>query len=78
MSIKVRLLNDAILEKLMLHIEDFEIDADEIADSVATYLLDEIQKIIKDDNNNDFDIVEKIVCLFESYHIDCGGCHDFG
>ena len=26
---------------------------------------------------DDFEIVEKIVCVFEKYNIDFGGCHDF-
>ncbi len=39
MSIKVEVLNDAIIEQIMLNIENFQIDADQIADSKATYLL---------------------------------------
>ncbi len=28
--------------------------------------------------NTDFDIVEKIVRIFETYNLDAGNCHDFG
>ncbi len=44
----------------------------------AKILLSEIQKIISDEENSDFDAVEKIVCLFQKNHIDFGTRHDFG
>ena len=40
-------------------------------------MLVEIQNIIKNDKYSDFEIVEKIVCVFEKFKIDFGGCHDF-
>lgn len=58
-------------------LEDFEIDADKIADSVAINMLTEIQKIIKSESYSDFEAIEKIVCVFEKYGIDYGSRHDF-
>ena len=55
-----------------------EINADEIADSVAIKALDEIKSLICNDELDDFDVVEKIVCIFEKYNIDAGIRHDFG
>ena len=62
----------------MLAIEDFNINADEIVDSTAICLLSQIQEIIKNQEYNDFEVVEEIVSLFESNGMSCGGRHDFG
>ncbi len=77
MKIKTELLKKYIADFINICIDDFEIDADKIADSVAISVLSEIQDIIKNNNYSDFEIVEKIVCVFEKYNIDFGGCHDF-
>ena len=77
MNIKTDLLKGYITEFINSHINDFGIDADKITDSVAIKALAEIQGIIKNDDLDDFEIVEEIVCIFEKYNIDAGGCHDF-
>ena len=77
MKIKTELLKRYITDIVNGHIEDFEIDANEIADTVAIKMLAEIQEILKKDNYSDFEIVEEIVCVFEKYKIDFGNCHDF-
>lgn len=77
MNVKVELLRNHISDFIKSNIEDFEIDASEIADTTAIKMLSEIQKVIKDENYSDFDVVEKIVCIFEKYNIDCSPCHDF-
>ena len=59
------------------NLEDFEIDASQIADTVATNMLREIQNIIRNENYSDFDAIEEIVCIFEKYNIDAGPRHDF-
>lgn len=66
-----------IADLINIHIENFEIDADKIADTTAIKILTEIQKILKDTKNTDFEIVEKIVILLEENGISCGSCHDF-
>ena len=77
MNIKTELLKVYISDIINNYINDFEIDADKIADSVAIKMLSEIQEIIKNDNYSDFEIVDEIVCIFEKYKINFGNCHDF-
>ena len=77
MNIKIELLKSYIAEFVKSKIEDFEIDASQIADTTATQMLSEIQTVIKNESYSDFDVVEKIVCIFEKYHIDSGSRHDF-
>lgn len=77
MDIKVELLKNHITDFIKFKIEDFEIDASQIADTTAIQMLSEIQKVIKDENYSDFEAVEEIVCIFKKYNIDTGSCHDF-
>ena len=77
MNIKIELLKSYIAEFVKSEIEDFEIDASQIADTTATQMLSEIQTVIKNESYSDFDVVEKIVCIFEKYNIDSGSRHDF-
>ena len=77
MKIKVELLKTHISDFINSRIEDFEIDADDIANTVAIKILTEIQEIIKNDGYSDFERIEEIVCVFEKYKIDFGNCHDF-
>ena len=77
MKIKVELLRNYISDFINFRTEDFEINADEIANTTAIEILAKIQEIIQDENISDFDAIEKIVCLFEEYHIDFGCRHDF-
>ena len=58
-------------------IEDFVIDASEIANTTAIKMLAEIQAAIKNENYSDFEIVDEIVCIFGKYKIDFGSCHNF-
>lgn len=76
MKIKVELLKTHISDFINSRIEDFEIDADDIANTVAIKILAEIQEIIKNDSYSDFELIEEIVCVFEKYKIDFGNCHD--
>lgn len=77
MKIKVELLKTHISDFINSRIEDFEIDADDIANTVAIIILAEIQEIIKNDSYSDFERIEEIVFVFEKYKIDFGNCHDF-
>ena len=77
MNIKLELLRNHISDYINCKIEDFEIDASQIADSTAIEILSEIQKVIKDENYSDFNAIEEIVCIFEKYNIDIGYRHDF-
>ena len=77
MNIKTELLKRRITDYINTQIKDFEIDADEIADTTAIKILAEIQDILRNDNYSDFEIVERIACVLEKFKIDCGNCHDF-
>ncbi|MBE7028064.1 MAG: hypothetical protein E7407_03410 [Ruminococcaceae bacterium] len=77
MNIKLALLINYISDFIKDKLEDFEIDVSQIADTTATQMLTEIQKVIKNENYSDFDAIEEIVCIFERYNIGCGFRHDF-
>ena len=77
MNIKLELLRKHISDFVKHQIEDFEIDASEIADTTAIQILSEIQNVIREENYSDFEVVEEIVCIFEKYNIDAGYRHDF-
>ena len=57
--------------------EEFEIDENEITNTVAINMLGEIQSIIRNEKYSDFDAIEEIACIFEKYNIDFGFRHDF-
>ena len=77
MKIKMELLKSYIFDYINNNLENFEIDASQIADTTAVQMLSEIQKVIKDEYYSDFDAIEEIVCIFEKYNIDFGFRHDF-
>lgn len=77
MKIKMELLKSYIFDYINNNLENFEIDASQIADTTAVQMLSEIQKVIKDEHYSDFDAIEEIVCIFEKYNIDFGFRHDF-
>lgn len=64
MNIKLELLKIYISDVINSKLEDFEIDASQIADTSAIQMITEIQKIIKEENYSDFDAIEEIVCIF--------------
>lgn len=76
-KIKTELLKKYISDYINNSIRDFEIDADEITDTIAIRMLVEIQHIIKNDAYSDFEASEKIMRVFEKYNIDFGSRHDF-
>ena len=76
MDIKVELLKRELIRKINEELDNFEIDATQIADTTAIKALREIQQILKADKD-DFMIVEEIVKVFEKYGLDCSPCHDF-
>jgi len=77
MQIKTELLKKYISDYVSENISDFLIDENKIATTVAIEILSQIQSILKNSDYSDFEIVEEIVCIFEKYKIDAGGCHDF-
>jgi len=77
MTIKTELLKSYICDYISSNICDFEIDENKVSDTTAIKLLEEIQKILQNEEDSDFYKVEKIVCLFEENKINAGSCHDF-
>ncbi len=77
MNIKLELLKKYISDYINNNLENFEIDAYQIADTTAIQMLSEIQNVIQNESYSDFDAVEEIVCIFEKYNIDFGFRHDF-
>lgn len=77
MKIKLELLKRYIADFIDNNLDDFEINENKIADTVAINMLAEIQGIIRNENYTDFDAIEEIVCVFERYKIDFGRRHDF-
>ena len=77
MNIKVELLKNHITDFIKFKIEDFDIDASQIADTTAIQMLSEIQNAIRNEGYSDFEAIEEIVCIFEKYSIDYGFRHDF-
>ena len=77
MNIKLELLSNYIADFIKQGIIDFNIDASQIADTVAIQMLSEIQRVIKNEEYSDFDAIEEIVLIFEKYNLDFGSRHDF-
>ncbi len=77
MNIKTDIIKEYIADTICNSITDFEIDADKIVDTKATMALAEIQKILHQDELDDFEIVDEIVQIFYKYNLDAGVCHDF-
>ena len=77
MDIKIELIQNFVTDLIKTVLEDTNFQASEIADTTAISALSEIKAIISDENLSDFDAVEEIVCVLESYGIDVGSRHDF-
>lgn len=79
MNETIELMNAEIESIVQKHIADIILQSD----NLCAKALKEIQVVLKngnivDGNKSDFEIVEDIVCIFEKYHLNAGGCHDFG
>ena len=66
-------MNDALRQVL----RDTKLDFNEIAQTKAISALSEIQEVIQNDEYDDFEVVERIVCIFEKHKISAGVRHDF-
>ncbi len=79
MDIKLEIFAGAVADAINSAIQYIYIDTDDAVNSIALTALNDIQYIIKnDDIEDDFDVVEEIVRVFEKYNIDAGNRHDFG
>ena len=79
MNIKLEIFAGAVTDAINSTIKYVDIDADKIVNTVAINALREIQAAVQNDNiEEDFDLAEEIVCIFEKYNINAGNRHDFG
>lgn len=78
MNIKLELLKGCIKDAIFQNLEYLDIDIDEIADTNAIKILEQIALVIRDPRLEDFDVVEQIVTIFEDNNISAGTRHDFG
>ena len=78
MDLKLEVFSYAIADAINSAIQRIHVDTTDIH-SVAFSVLNEIKVILADENiEEDFDVVEEIVRVFEKYNISTGGRHDFG
>ena len=73
--LKTDLVKRTVASIIADRIDDIEIDLTEIADTVATEMIREIQLILMD-GTDDFEMIEDILVLFEKRGINTGLCHD--
>ena len=66
-----------ITDEVKRCLENSDFNADDIAQTTAILALSEIQEVIQNDEYDDFEVVERIVCIFEKYKISAGVRHDF-
>ena len=76
-NVKLELLKDVIIDVISENLDFLGINPDDIVDTKATKMIEEIQQVLMN-KENDFEIVEDIVCIFEKYNVSAGSCHDFG
>ncbi len=77
MNIEFELMSNEIAKVMVEFLKITEPDIGKKVNRTAIEMLKEIKMAVCDGNLTDFDVVEKIVCLFEKNNIDCGGRHDF-
>lgn len=78
MDIKLEIFAGAVADSINSAIKYIHIDTDDVINSIALTALGEIRSVIQNPEiEDDFDVVERIVYIFEKYNIDAGFRHDF-
>ena len=62
---------------LINHLKELNLDYEKLVNSAAIRALFEIRKVVQNNELDDFEVVERIVCIFEKYNINAGARHDF-
>ncbi len=70
-------ISDAINEKLYAMYTMGKLDSKKLVETKATKMIADIQKILENDELDDFYIVDEIVKIFHKNNISTGSCHDF-
>ena len=76
MNLVLELVSEPLLQKIAEKVVDIKVDANEVVQTTALTVLNEIKKIIGDESKDEFDKIENIVRIFENYNIDTNGCCD--
>ncbi len=78
MDMKLEIFASVVSDAVKNAIEYIDINTDEVVNSSALVVLEEIKSVIVDEKiEDDFDMVEQIVKVLERYNIDTGFRHDF-
>lgn len=77
MNIEMELMANEVARVIVKFMEIAEPNFISKVNRTSIEMLREIKAIIGDEKLTDFDVVEKIVLLFENNGIDCAGRHDF-
>jgi len=70
-------ISDAINEKLYSLDAMGKLSAKDIVDTKATKMIADIQKVLVNDELDDFYMIDEIIKIFHKNNISTGGCHDF-
>ncbi len=77
MNLKLELLQPYLSDGIRQYLKDLDLDVNQIVDTKATQMLEEIRSILQNTALDDFEMVEEIVEVFLENHVSVGGCHDF-
>ena len=77
MNIEYELMSKELAKVMVDFIKIAEPNIEKKVERTAIDMLIEIKEAICDEQLTDFDVVEKIVCIFEKNNINCNGRHDF-
>lgn len=77
MELETGMLSRIIADEVCTFLEMHDFKVKDHMESMALNALAEIQAAVKNDDLEDFDAMEQIVCIFEKYNIDSTPRHDF-
>ena len=77
MDLVLELASEPVLQKIAEKVVDIKVDVNEVVQTTALTVLNEIKKIIGDESKGEFEKIENIVRVFENYNIDTNGCCDY-
>lgn len=77
MDLVLELASEPVLQKIAEKVVDIKVDVNEVVQTTALTVLNEIKKIIGDESKDEFEKIENIVRVFENYNIDTNGCCDY-
>ena len=77
-DIKLEIFAKVVSDAINSAIRDIHMETDDAINSMTLTVLHEIVRVVQNTEiKDDFDVVEKIVCILEKYNINAGDRHDF-